>query len=139
MNNGKVVIEKYCIEPNTQMTILQDEDFRNITVKNDKMFVSRRPLECYGSLFWVTIYTKDSIIVKVELSNADKKYKMNYETINSDLVEELKRNNDKFLQGICGKPDVKTLAGIQYDYSWGKICSYYDNKSSESGIVISYL
>lgn len=38
-----------------------------------------------------------------------------------------------------GIPSNESITGIEYDYAWGKIFSYYDNKSSETGIVIVYI
>lgn len=138
MNEGKVEIAQYSISPNTKTTILREDDFSIYNGKSHKVFVSKNPLECYGTTFWVTIYPKESMIVKIELSNANEKYRMNYKTMSDDLIDELRQDNDMFLRGLYGNPDEITVSGIRYEYTWGSVCSYYDNRSAQAGIVINY-
>lgn len=76
---------------------------------------------------------------KIELSNADEKYRINYHTMNNALVEELRNENNRFLFEVLGNPTVTSIMGVEYDYCWGKILSFFDNKSAEAGIVIEYI
>ena len=84
-------------------------------------------MELCGSNFWVTIYFEGIHIKKVELSNADEKYKANYQTMDND-----------FLLNNLGSSYKENLSGREYEYQWGKIMSYFDIKSAEAGIVICY-
>ena len=96
-------------------------------------------MELNKEKFWTTIFCDNKIISKVELSNAEEKYKMNYQTMNDDILKELRKHNNDFLKNELGIPSTDGITGIEYDYAWGKIFSYYDNKSSETGIVIVYI
>lgn len=64
---------------------------------------------------------------------------MNYQTMNDNILKELRKHNNDFLKNELGIPSNESITGIEYDYAWGKIFSYYDNKSSETGIVIVYI
>ena len=97
MKNGKLKLGKYAIEPTTSIDMLQSDEFNVIKTKNGIVYISKKPLELCGSNFWTTIYFGEINIKKVELSNADEKYKMNYQTMDSTILEDLKRANDDFL------------------------------------------
>ena len=118
IKDGKLKLGKYNIEPTTSIEMLQSDEFNVIKTKNGIVYTSKKPLELWGSNFWVTIYFEGIHIKKVELSNADEKYKMNYQTMDSTILE--------------------NLYGREYEYQWGKIMSYFDVKSAEVGIVICY-
>ena len=60
-------------------------------------------------------------------------------TMNDNILKELRKHNNDFLKNELGIPSNESITGIEYDYAWGKIFSYYDNKSSETGIVIVYI
>lgn len=138
MEDGRFVIGEYVFSPITSEDILKDNDFNIINMDYDKVFIAKNPMIFHGLTFWTNIYTSKSIIYKIELSNADEKYALNYNSMNTETISELRRENDNFLINIMGNPDIKTLSGIEYDFIWGKILSYYDNKSAEAGIVIQY-
>ena len=104
-----------------------------------KVYISKEPMELNKEKFWTTIFCDNKIISKVELSNAEEKYKMNYQTMNDNILKELRKHNNDFLKNELGIPSNESITGIEYDYAWGKIFSYYDNKSSETGIVIVYI
>ena len=61
------------------------------------MYISKNPFELLGAKFWVSIYFEKMHIKKVELSNADEKYKMNYHTMDSTILEQLRKENNDFL------------------------------------------
>lgn len=138
MKNGKLKLGKYAIEPTTSIDMLQSDEFNVIKTKNGIVYISKKPLELCGSNFWTTIYFGEMNIKKVELSNADEKYKMNYQTMDSTILEDLKRANDDFLLKNLGPSDNENLSGREYEYPWGKIISYFDIKSAKAGIVICY-
>lgn len=139
MNTGKLILGKYQIVPKTNIDILKMDEFNVINVNGGKVFIAKEPMQFCGALFWTNIYSKDSIITKIELSNADEKYRMNYHTMNNALVEELRNENNRFLFEVLGNPTVTSIMGVEYDYCWGKILSFFDNKSAEAGIVIEYI
>lgn len=138
MKNGKLKLGKYAIEPTTSMDMFQSDEFNVIKTKNGIVYISKKPLELGGSNFWTTIYFDEINIKKVELSNADEKYKMNYQTMDSTILEDLRKANDDFLLKNLGLSDKENLSGREYEYPWGKIMSYFDIKSAKAGIVICY-
>lgn len=139
MKNGKIKLGKYIIEPQTNIDILNSDEFNIIKLKTGKVYISKEPMELNKEKFWVSIFSDNKIISKVELSNAEEKYKMNYHTMNDDIMIELRKHNNEFLKSKLGIPSNESITGVEYHYEWGKILSYYDNKSSETGIVIVYI
>ena len=138
MKNGKLRLGKCDIESTTNVDMLQRDEFNEIKTRNGAVYISKNPLELCGSNFWVTIYFEDMHIKKIELSNADEKYKMNYQTMDSSILEKMRKENDDFLLNNLGPSNKKTLSGLEYEYQWGKVMSYFDIKSAEAGIVICY-
>lgn len=139
MEKGKIKIGKYYIKPKTEINILQENEFNIVNIQNGKIYLSKVPLKIEGIKFWVSIYSENALIVKIELFNADEKYQMNYQTMNDVILQELRKENNAFLLSNLGKPSVERITGLEYDYSWGKILSYFDNKSAEAGIIINYI
>lgn len=139
MEKGKLKLGKYCIEPKTNIDILRDDEFNIINIKGGKVYLSKVPLELLGLKFWVRIYSKETFVEKIDLANADTRYKMNYQTMNDATLQELRKENNEFLLNNVGTPSKENITGLEYDYSWGKILSYFDNKSAEAGIVITYI
>ena len=139
MKNGKIKLGRYIIEPKTSIDILNADEFNVIKFNTGKVYISKEPMELNKEKFWTTIFCDNKIISKVELSNAEEKYKMNYQTMNDNILKELRKHNNDFLKNELGIPSNESITGIEYDYAWGKIFSYYDNKSSETGIVIVYI
>lgn len=138
MQNGKFKIGEYTIEPTTSLDTFSRRDYNVVNTKNGIVYISKKPLELCGSRFWVTIYFEEMHIKKIELNNAHEKYRMNYRIMDSVIIEELRKENNDFLIKNLGSSNNENLSGLEYDYSWGKIMSYYDFKSAESGIVICY-
>lgn len=138
MKNGMLRIGKYVIEPSTSVDTLPSEEYNVINTKNGIVYISKEPFELSGTKFWVTIYFKKMHIKKVELSNATEKYKMNYQTMDSTVLEQLRIENNNFLLNNLGPAHKENLFGLEYEYSWGKIMTYFDLKSAETGIVICY-
>ena len=89
-------------------------------------------------IFWVTITSCNGVIQKIELSNADEKYMMNYSNMKSETLSELRATHDAFLGEYLGVPDKKSIGAIEYSYSWGTVTSFLDNKSGDCGILIRY-
>ncbi len=118
--------------------MLRSDEFNVIKTKKGIVYISKNPLKLYGSKFGVTIYFEEMHIKKVELSNADEKYKMNYQTMDSTILEKLRKENDDFLLNNLGPSGKENLSGREYEYPWGKIISYFDFKSAEAGIAICY-
>ena len=138
IKDGKLKLGKYNIEPTTSIEMLQSDEFNVIKTKNGIVYTSKNPLELFGSNFWVTICFEGIHIKKVELSNSDEKYKMNYQTMDIAILDNLRRENDDFLLNNLGPSYKVSLSGRKYEYQWGKIMSYFDVKSAEAGIVICY-
>lgn len=138
MKNGKIKLGKYDIEPTTRIDMFQSDEFNVIKIKKGTVYISKSPMELMGSNFWVSIYFEEMHIKKIELSNADEKYKMNYQTIDSTILERLTKENDAFLLNNLGTSYKENISGREYEYAWGKIMSYFDIKSVETGIVICY-
>lgn len=138
MKDGCINFSKYNITPDKNCDILDEKDFNIVKCGEDIVYISKEPQDIKGMKFWVTCVCVNNIIKKIELNNASEKYKMNYGSMKSNLVQELKNQYDEFLIKNLGQPNSKSIASMEYDYSWGKIVSYYDNKSVESGIIIVY-
>ena len=138
MRNGKFKIGKYNIEPTTSVDTFPSGEYNVVNTKNGVVYISKKPLELCGSDFWVTIYFEKMNIKKIELNNANEKYKMNYQTMDSITIEHLRKENNDFLINNLGSSNNEKLSGLEYEYSWGKIISYFDFKSAEAGIVIYY-
>ena len=138
IKDGKLKLGKYNIEPTTSIEMLKSDEFNVIKTKNGIVYTSKSPLELWGANFWATIYFGEIHIKKVELSNADEKYKMDYQTMDSTILENLRKENNDFLLNHLGSSYKENLSGREYEYQWGKIMSYFDVKSAEAGIVICY-
>lgn len=138
MKEGKLSLGRYTITSKTTYDALNDDDFNIVNLEKNIIYISKNPINVDETKFWVTIYFETNDIVKIELCNADEKFKMNYRTMNSKLVEELRSAHDKFLEKELGIPHKKNISSVEYIYVWGKIISYYDNKASECGIMIYY-
>ncbi len=138
MKNGKLRVGEYDIEPTTSVDMLPSDEYNVINTKNGVVYISKSPFELSGAKFWVTIYFEKMHIKKVELSNANEKYKMNYQTMDSTILEQLRKENNDFLRNNLGPSNKENLSGLEYEYPWGKVMSYFDIKSAEAGIVICY-
>ena len=140
MEYGKLKLGKYNIDPTTRVDMLGGEEFNAIKVEKGMGLISKTPLDLYDSRFWINIYFDEtSIIRKIELKNADKKFEMNYHTMDCAILENLRKENDEFLLNNLGSSYKENISGRKYEYSWGSIMSYFDLKSAEAGIVIRYL
>lgn len=138
MQNGILRVGKYAIEPATSVDTLPSDEYNVVNTKNGIVYISKNPIEVLGAKFWVTIYFENMHIKKVELSNADEKYKMNYHTMNSTILEQLRKENNDFLLNNLGPSHKENISGLEYEYPWGKVMTYYDFKSAEAGIVVCY-
>lgn len=138
MQNGILRVGKYAIEPTTSVDTLPSDEYNVINTKNGIVYISKNPFELLGAKFWVTILFEKMHIKKVELSNADEKYKMNYKTMDSTILEQLRKENNDFLLNNLGPSHKENLSGLEYEYPWGKVMSYFDFKSAEAGIVVCY-
>jgi len=138
MKNGKLKVGKYDIGPTTSADMLPSDEYNVINTKNGMVYISKNPFELLGLKFWVTIYFEKKQIKKVELCNADEKYKMNYQTMDTTVLEKLRKENDEFLLNNLGTSNKENLSGLEYEYPWGKVMSYFDIKSAEAGITICY-
>lgn len=136
MKNGLIKLENYQITPLCKSDILSENDFQIINSKRGKVFISKRPFELQKSKFWITIYCKDNLINKVELKNNSNN--RNYSDLSDQLIDKLQKDNIDFLFRCLGAPSKKTISGVEYSYDWGKVFSYFDNKSADIGIVIQY-
>ena len=52
--------------------------------------------------------------------------------------DEKRREHDKFLAAELGKPNHTDIAKTVYEYSWGRISSYYDPRSDNASIILSW-
>lgn len=138
MINGRINIGKYSIAPNTSDMILQKEEFNAVNMGETNVYISKSGQKLDDMMFWVTITCIDGIIKKVELSNSDDKYKMNYSNMKDETLLELKEIHDNFLEQHLGTPDKKSVGTKEYLYSWGTIISFLDNKTGDCGILIRY-
>ena len=138
MKNGCIKIGKYNITPNINCDILNKEDFNIVNLGENIIYISKEPKEIKETKFWVTFSCINNMIKKIELINSSEKYKMNYGSMKSNLIQELRNEHDEFLKKNLGQPDSKSISSIEYDYSWGKVSSYYDNKTAECRIIIIY-
>jgi len=98
MIKGKIKLGQYEILPNTLVNVLNKNDFLEVKTKNGSVFISQKPMEFGNALFWMNFYFKNDVIDKVELQNANEKFKMNYHTMNDELVATLKNENENFLK-----------------------------------------
>ena len=89
MKNGKIKLGRYIIEPKTSIDILNADEFNVIKFNTGKVYISKEPMELNKEKFWTTIFCDNKIISKVELSNAEEKYKMNYQTMNDNILKGL--------------------------------------------------
>lgn len=64
---------------------------------------------------------------------------MRYETIDDSILTELREKKRRFLEKNLGSPTKTNLSGVQYDYNWGKIQTYYDPRSCQTGIIIMFM
>lgn len=139
MQGGIFYIGEYIFSPKMSEDKLKKDEFNIIDLESEKVFISKEPMKLCQVPFGVNIYINRSQIYKIELTNAEKKYALNYNNMTMESVENLRKENDLFLKSLMGESYEKKLSGIEYNFEWGKILSYYDNKSAETGIVILYL
>lgn len=63
---------------------------------------------------------------------------MNYQTMDSTILEQLRKEKNDFLLNNLGPSHKENLSGLEYEYPWGKVMTYFDFKSAEAGIVVCY-
>ncbi|MEI2467965.1 hypothetical protein, partial [Niallia taxi] len=55
-----------------------------------------------------------------------------------DKVELKRKSHDEWLINQLGQPEERKPAGIEYNYTWGNVISYYDSKGGDSEIRLNY-
>ena len=128
--NGKNINNNICIND-----IVDSENYRNIRTKSACIYLSKKPVEVLNAKYWERIYTKNDLIEKIELHNADERFKADYSNMNQNNVDGQFEANNKILMDIYGEPNVKNPGGREYIFDWGKLVSYLDIKSGDVGIV----
>ncbi len=113
---------------------MRKEEFNVVNMGKTSVYISKSGQKLGDMIFWVTITCIDGIIQKIELSNSDEKYKMNYSNMKSETLLELKGTHDTFLEKHLGMPDKKSIGTKEYLYSWGTIISFLDNKTGDCEI-----
>jgi len=98
----------------------------------------KNPQIIEGLALWVRIVFKKKSISSIELKNADPKLKNSYENWSDDNVELKRKSHDEWLINQLGQPEERKPAGIEYNYTWGNIISYYDTKGGDTGIKLNY-
>ena len=109
--------------------------FREVSTNNSKVYISNEPIDFVGYDFWVHLFVVEGNIQRVELYNASEQFNVDYSTMNKEIIEEQRKEDDRILNEAYGEPNVKRATGVEYNFQWGKIFSFYDNKSCEVGIV----
>ena len=109
MRNGKFKIGKYNIEPTTSVDTFPSGEYNAVNTKNGVVYISKKPLELCGSDFWVTIYFEKMNIKKIELNNANEKYKMNYRIVNGAI----EYGADTVLEELCWKNKSITAQEVE--------------------------
>lgn len=138
MKYGTVLLGKYNIGVNTSDKVLNENDFRIIETRKSKIYISKIKQKVNDMLFWSKIVSRQGKIKKIELKNAEEKYRMNYSNMNDEKLYDLKHTHDSFLEKYLGTPHKTTIGTKMYIYEWGEIVSFIDNKTGECGILIEY-
>ena len=125
---------------------MKSDNFKNIFSSEVNSYANRE-IEGYnfknpkiidGLALWVRIVFKKKSISSIELKNADPKLKNPYENWSDDKVELKRKSHDEWLINQLGQPEERKPAGIEYNYTWGNVISYYDSKGGDTGIRLNY-
>lgn len=125
---------------------MKSDNFKNIFSSEVNSYANRE-IEGYnfknpqiidGLALWVRIVFKKKYISSIELKNADPKLKNPYENWSDDKVELKRISHDEWLINQLGHPEERKPAGIEYNYTWGNVISYYDAKGGDTGIRLNY-
>jgi len=101
-------------------------------------FNFKNPQILDGLALWIRIVFKKKTISSIELKNADPKLKNSYENWSDDNVELKRKSHDEWLINQLGQPVERKPAGIEYNYTWGNVISYYDLRGGDTGIKLNY-
>jgi len=101
-------------------------------------FNFKNPQILDGLALWIRIVFKKKTISSIELKNADPKLKNSYENWSDDNVELKRKSHDEWLINQLGQPEERKPAGIEYNYTWGNVISYYDSRGGDTGIKLNY-
>ena len=125
---------------------MKSDNFKNIFSSEVNSYANRE-IEGYnfknpqiidGLALWVRIVFKKKSISSIESKNADPKLKNPYENWSDDKVELKRKSHDEWLINQLGQPEERKPAGIEYNYTWGNVISYYDSKGGDTGIRLNY-
>lgn len=108
----------YKITPKGSISLFKEIDFKIVqTEYSYTILISKKPLKWLYKKFYVTIYGRHGKVKKIELVRADKKYSMEYETMNDTVLEKLREENHRFLRKCLGTPSKKcmTTSGNKVD------------------------
>jgi len=98
----------------------------------------KQPQIIDGLALWIRMVFKKKYISSIELKNADPKLKNSYENWSDDNVELKRKSHDEWLINQLGQPADRKPTGIEYNYTWGNVLSYYDPRGGDTGIKLHY-
>lgn len=111
---------------------------RRFVNEDSERYHFKKPQTINGEWMWVRLLFKNKIISKIEMKIADPKLENSYDNWSDDKLEIGRKYHDEWLIDQLGNPSERTSSGIKYTYVWGEVLSYYDPRSGEIGIIISY-
>lgn len=125
---------------------MKSDNFKNIFSSEINSYANREierynfknPQIIEGLALWVRIVFKKKSISSIELKNADPKLKNPYENWSDDKVVLKRKSHDEWLINQLSQPEERKPAGIEYNYTWGNVISYYDSKGGDTGIRLNY-
>lgn len=127
------------IIPNMNSTNIDNKDiFNKVELDNTTFYLTKVKQRLGNMSFWIRLMVINGIVKKIELRNADEKYKMNYSNMTNELLEEKYQSHNIFLAEHIGKPNNESLGGKEYLFNWGSIYSFKDIKTGDCGIVVEY-
>ncbi len=131
--NGKAIDSKKEIS-----SFVTDDDYRIIKTNTSHIYLSKMPADIWNSKFWLRIYSDGKYIQKIELRNAEERFKMDYSNMDAKKVEEQFSTNNTILAENYGDSVNKKVGSVEYKLDWGRVVSYMDNKSGDVGIVVLF-
>lgn len=141
LKDGKLIINN-----NEIYNGMNSGDFKNIFSSEVNSYANgeierynfKQPQIIDGLALWIRMVFKKKYISSIELKNADPKLKNSYENWSDDNVELKRKSYDEWLINQLGQPADRKPAGIEYNYTWGNVLSYYDPRGGDTGIKLHY-
>lgn len=141
IDEGKIIIKNKEINDgmnSSEFISVFSSEVNSYVNGDSKRFNFINPQIINGLSLWVKIVFNKEFLRSIELKNADPTLKNSYENWSDNNVELKRKSHDEWLMNQLGQPSETKPGGINYNYTWGEILSFYDPRGGDTGILINY-